>query len=235
MRAKDLDVVRGLPLFDGMDEGSLAALTCGALLQRLPRDTLLFEEGDEADVLHVLLDGSAMLAGGHRTGQDTVIDIVKPGDCFVLAAVTADAPYLMSGKLLELSQVLMLPAAAFREQAASQPALARSVMGLLAGQCRGLVRQVKDLKLCSTTQRLAAFVLAHLQAHARARAEPAVDGATFELPFSKQVLASRLGMSPEHLSRAFAKLSEHDLRMRGRTIQVGSIERLSRCCPQHAA
>ncbi|MBP2314255.1 helix-turn-helix domain-containing protein [Azospirillum soli] len=201
MRPKDLDAVRDLPLFAGLEEEHLEGLTKGAFLQRLPRDTLLFEEGDAADCLHVLVRGSAMLSGRNESSQETVIEIMMSGDCFVLAAP-------------------------FRDLASREPPLARSVMSLLARQFRGMVRQVKDLKLCNTTQRLAGFILAH--------AKPETDGTSFELPISKRVLASRLGMSPEHLSRAFAKLSAHDLRVEGSTIQVGSIERLRRCCRQDA-
>ena len=224
MRAKDLDVVRTLPPFGGLDDAAVEALTYGALLQRLPRETTLFEEGDAADFLHVLVDGSAMLSGRDQAGQETVIEILKAGDCFVPAAVLTDAPYLMSAKVLEPSQVLMLPAPVVRELVMREPKFAQYMLKEMAGQFRGLVREVKDLKLCTTTQRLAAFILA--------QGSPAVDGMTFELPVSKRILASRLGMTPEQLSRALGKLSRHDLHISGGTIQGRSIERLRRCCHQ---
>ena len=100
-------------------------------------------------------------------------------------------------------------------------------MSTLVGQCRGLVREVKNLKLRTTTQRLAAFILSQVDPSPRDEAE---DGATVELPVSKRVLASRLGMTPEQLSRTFTKLTPHQLHVTGNTVRVRSVEQLRRHC-----
>lgn len=222
MRPRDLEIIRTLPCFEGFDEEQLSVATAGALLQRFPRETILFEQGERPDFLHVLVEGSVMLYGGTTDGRETVIEIVTPVDTFILAAALTDTPYLMSAKVLEPSNILMLPARNLREQIAKQPKLALAMMASLASQFRRMVRQIKDLKLRTSTQRLAAFLL-HL-------AEPPVDGARVELPVNKQVLASRLGMTPENLSRAFAGLADLDIQIKGRTVVIGSIERLRNYC-----
>ncbi|CAO3439071.1 cyclic nucleotide-binding domain-containing protein [Azospirillum argentinense] len=227
MRQGALTLMRDLPLFEGVGDETLEALTYGALLQWFPRETRLFAEGEIPDFLHILVEGTAMLAGCDEAGQETVIDIVRPGDCFVPAAVLADAPYLMSARTLESSRILMLAAPVLRAQIARDHALALRVMSTLVGQCRGLVREVKNLKLRTTTQRLAAFILSQVDPSPQDEAE---DGATVELPVSKRVLASRLGMTPEQLSRTFTKLSPHQLHVIGNTVRVRSVEQLRRHC-----
>ncbi|HEY0836020.1 MAG TPA: cyclic nucleotide-binding domain-containing protein [Azospirillum sp.] len=222
MRPRDLETIRALPCFEELDDEQLTAVATGSLLQRFPRETVLFEQGERPDFLHVLVEGSVMLYGGTAEGRETVIEILTPVDTFLLAAALTDTAYLMSAKALEPSQILMLPAPALREQLALQPKLALSMLASLAGQFRRMVRQVKDLKLRTSTQRLAAFLL-HM-------ADPPVDGATFDLPVNKQVLASRLGMTPENLSRAFAALGEQDIHIKGRSVTIGSIERLRNYC-----
>jgi len=77
-------------------------------------------------------------------------------------------------------------------------ALVGIMIGLMAGQHRRIVRQVMDLKLRTATQRLGCFLLRLIDANA--------NGATASLPFAKATLASRLGMTPENLSRAFRAL-----------------------------
>ncbi len=226
MRQGALTPMRGLPLFEGVGDETLEALTYGALFQWYPRETRLFAEGEIPDFLHVLVEGTAMLAGCDEAGQETVIDIVRPGDCFVPAAVLADRPYLMSGRTLEPSRILMLAAPVLRAQVARDHALALRMMSTLVGQCRGLVREVKNLKLRSTTQRLAAFILSQVDSSS----DGAEDGVTVELPVSKRVLASRLGMTPEQLSRTFTKLSPDQLHVTGNTVRVRSVERLRRHC-----
>lgn len=222
MRPRDLEIIGALPCFEELDDEQLSLLTAGALLQRFPRETVLFEQGERADFLHVLVEGSVMLYGSTADGRETVIEILTPVDTFILAAALTDTPYLLSAKVLEPSNILMLPARTLREQLALQPKLALAMLASLASQFRRMVRQIKDLKLRTSTQRLAAFLL-HL-------ADPAVDGAVVELPVNKQVLASRLGMTPENLSRAFAALTEQEIQIKGRTVVVGSIDRLRTYC-----
>ncbi len=222
MRPRDLEIIRALPCFEEFDDEQLSAITAGGLLQRFPRETVLFEQGERPDFLHVLVEGSVMLYGGTAEGRETVIEILTPVDTFILAAALTDTPYLMSAKVLEPSNILMLPARSLREHMATQPKLALIMLASLASQFRRMVRQIKDLKLRTSTQRLGAFLLR--------LAEPLEDGVTVELPVNKQVLASRLGMTPENLSRAFATLAEHDIQIKGRTVVIGSIERLRVYC-----
>lgn len=222
MRPKDVETIRALACFEELDDEQLAAVTSGCLLQRFPRETVLFEQGERPDFLHVLVEGAVMLYGSSAEGRETVIEILTPVDTFILAAALTDTPYLMAAKALEPSTILMLPARNLREQVAAQPKLALVMMASLASQFRRMVRQIKDLKLRTSTQRLAAYLLR--------LAVPAADGVTVELPVNKQVLASRLGMTPENLSRAFAALAEQDIHIKGRAVTVGSIERLRAYC-----
>ena len=222
MRPRDLETIRALPCFEELDEAQLNTVMAGALLQRFPRETVLFEQGERPDFLHVLVEGSVMLYGSTAEGRETVIEILTPVDTFILAAALTDTPYLMSAKVLEASNILMLPARNLREHMATQPKLALVMLASLASQFRRMVRQIKDLKLRTSTQRLAAYLLR--------LADPATDGVTVELPVNKQVLASRLGMTPENLSRAFGTLAEQEIQIKGRTVTVGNIERLRAYC-----
>ncbi|MCW2248983.1 CRP/FNR family transcriptional activator FtrB [Azospirillum fermentarium] len=222
MRVKDQNLVRSLPFFNGLEDDQLAELTRGALLQRFPKETQLFEQGDRPDFLHILIDGTVELYASSADGRETVIELVTPVDSFILAAVLTDTPYLMSSKVLEPAQILMLSAHRLRQQIMQQPKLALTMMASLAGHFRRMVRQVKDLKLRTSTQRLGAWLL-HQVPETQENGE-------FDLRVSKQVLAGRLGMSPESLSRAFAALSEHGVHVRGRQIVVEDAGKLRMFC-----
>jgi CRP/FNR family transcriptional activator FtrB len=75
-----------------------------------------------------------------------------------------------------------------------------------------IVRQVKDLKLRSSTQRLGCYLLALAR-------EQNVEG-EFRLPYDKRLLAGRLGMTPENLSRAFASLREYGVETHGSRVAL---------------
>ncbi|WP_431859713.1 cyclic nucleotide-binding domain-containing protein [Azospirillum sp.] len=222
MRHQDLAIVRSLPYFTSYTDQQLDALTRGGLIQRYSRDTVLFEQGERPEFLYVLTKGSVLLSGSTEPKREAVIEVLTPMDIFVLAAVLTDTPYLMSAKLLEPSCLLLIPARNLREQITKEPLLAVTMLESLSVQCRRMVRQVKDLKLRTSKQRLAAYLLT--------LAAPMVDGTTVELPMPKSLLASRLGMTPENLSRALASLSEQQVRVDGRAVTIGSIERLRDYC-----
>jgi CRP-like cAMP-binding protein len=88
----------------------------------------------------------------------------------------------------------------------------------MSTRLRGLVREITALKMASTAERLGAFLLALADAR-----EPCLHGVQYKgpvtvtLPFSKQMLAQKLGMQPESLSRAFGKLRQFGVRGSGQT------------------
>ena len=84
------------------------------------------------------------------------------------------------------------------------------------------VRHLKDLKLRSGPKRVAAFLL-------RLVDETGRQGFA-DLPIPKGTLASRLGLTPETLSRALHTLADHGLTMRGSRVILSDRERLVRFC-----
>src|SRR5581483_6477545 len=89
----------------------------------------------------------------------------------------------------------------------------------LSRHYRMMVRQVKDLKLRTTAQRLGAFLVG------LAREQP--DPRRLILPYDKQLLAGRLGTTPENLSRAFATLRAHGVRTSGARVRLEDVDRLA--------
>lgn len=232
MRSTDRDLVRTLPVFSELDAEHLEQMTSGALLQRFPKETRLFDQGEQPDFLHLLLEGQVELSASSADGRETVIEILTPIDYFILAAVLTDTPYLMSARVLEPAKILLLPARKLREQMIQHPRLALAITASLAGHFRRMVRQIKDLKLRTSSQRVGAYLLRQsLEETARTRPDHTGDNSVrFDLPVSKQVLAARLGMTPENLSRAFAVLVEHGIQIKGRLVEIEDRGKLADFC-----
>lgn len=133
------------------------------------------------------------------------------------------APYLMEARVPEPSRFLLIPAATFREATAADPALAQAVIDSLAQQFRRMVRQVKNLKLRSSTQRVGCYVLA-LSAR-----QGTPQCAVF--PYEKNLIASELGMTRESFSRALSGLQKWGIRVEGQTIVIADRSRLAAACP----
>jgi CRP/FNR family transcriptional activator FtrB len=88
-----------------------------------------------------------------------------------------------------------------------------------AREFRALVRQVCDLKLRTTAQRLGCYLLSlSEEQHANATA--------LRLPFDKRLLAARLGCRQENLSRAFAALRGFGVETHGARVILHDIAKL---------
>jgi CRP/FNR family transcriptional regulator, transcriptional activator FtrB len=219
MRRSDLDLVRGLPLFRDTEPEHFDMLVGGALLQKFPPQLTLIREGDPADFLHVIVDGSVELfaAAGER---ETTLEIIRPVTTFILAAVILDEVHLKSARTLTASRILMISAPAVRDVFGRDAAFARAIVSELASRYRDMVRALKDQKLRTGVERLANWIL---EADRRQGGNGRV-----VVPHDKRTLASRLGMTPENLSRNLASLAAHGVAGSGREIVIGDREALQR-------
>jgi CRP/FNR family transcriptional regulator, transcriptional activator FtrB len=205
----DASEVRSIPLFANMAEDHFQALIKAAFLQRYPARLEVMEEGDSPQFLHILLDGSVELFA-RIDDQETTIAILRAITAFDLAAAIGNLPYLASTRTLKPSRFLMIPAEGVRSLFDQDAAFARAVACELSRVFSGALTELKEQKLRTCMERLAGWLL-------RASAQFG-DSRHFTIPFDKRTLASRLGMTPENLSRNLRALSDRGVVVRGRNI-----------------
>ncbi|MFZ5609096.1 MAG: cyclic nucleotide-binding domain-containing protein [Pseudomonadota bacterium] len=219
MRQEDRPLVRRLKLFAAMTQARFDALMQAAYLQNFPPQVDLIHEGDRADFLHVVTDGGVELYA-RANGREATMGIAWPVSAFILAAVFTDAVYLMSARTLMKSRILMIPAEAVREAFAEDPAFAKAAVCELARSFRAVVKAHKNLKLRSSVERLANYLLRELRRQG--------EGDKLTLATDKRTLAGLLGMTPENLSRAFNTLGPYGVAVEGSVIRLDKIEDLTR-------
>lgn len=211
--------MRGLRLFNGVERRHVDAMLRVSFLQRFPQGVELVREGDPADFLHVVVEGKVEVFSIYRD-RETTVAVLGPGQCFIMAAVVLDRIYLKSARTLTQARILLLPADAVRQCFQNDGAFARCLASDLAEAYRMLVKELKNQKLRSGLERLANWLLAH---------QAEIGGATrFDLPFEKKVLAARLGMAPEVLSRALAALVPYKVKVAGATIELRDVQALQK-------
>ena len=216
-----LGLLDNLPLLEGLDPAERERLLRHAEVRSYPRGNILFEEGGPADCLFVLLNGGVELFTS-TPRRDAAILILWPSEVFMAAAALYDEPFLLSARALTDVTLLRLDARQVRQEVAHSAQLAERMTRILAGQFRLVVRHIKDLKLRSGPKRLAAFLL-------RLVIETGKNGFA-DLPIPKAVLASRLGLSPETLSRALQTLRSHGVTVRGSRVILTDRKKLEQFC-----
>jgi len=214
-----LATLRAVPMFERLDGGLLGQLDAITELLSIEPHQELCRQGAIPAVLHVLLDGQVALSGMAPDETQAVMEVLRPVACFVLAAVLTEQPYLMTATTTTAVRVLTIRAPALRALVRTDHSLALALLGAAARDFRTMVRQVRDLKLRSATQRLGCYLLALV-------ADPAATSAQFRLPFDKALLAGRLGCRQDSLSRAFATLRELGVETHGGAVILHDVPRL---------
>ncbi|MEJ1935138.1 cyclic nucleotide-binding domain-containing protein [Nostoc sp. NIES-2111] len=189
-----------------------------SLLQSLPAQVTLLEQGGEAHFLYVVRSGR--VAATSRSGErSSIVLMAGPGTVFPASAVVAEAPMLTSAHTIQDSRLLMIPASLMRELIEDDAKLAKGLLVVLAGAARRMVRMLHQHKTATTAERLAAWILEQIESNE--------DQAALQLPFPKQYLASYLGTSPENMSRAIANLRYVGTTISGRKVVVSDVHALA--------
>jgi CRP/FNR family transcriptional activator FtrB len=224
MQAQDLAALRRIALFAGLPAERLQRLTVDAAVLDLPRGAILLKQGDPPSHVHVVLDGQVGMIGQSSDGEETVVEIFRVGDTFITPAVILEMPYLMSARVIEPARVVLIPGDAFRSALKSDHGLALATVEMLARYWRLLIRQIKELKLKTAGQRVGGYLLS-LTAQRSGTTAVLVHG-------ERRVLARRLGMTPESLSRALAGLRAHGVAGGGKRFVIADVRRLREYCQE---
>lgn len=180
-------------------------------MQNFPPQIELITEGEPSDFLHVILSGSVDLFSSWN-GHETSMATVRPISTFILAATIRDALYLMSARTLEKSRIVLIHSQDVRAVFDADSSFARAIVTELAQCYREVIKSQKDIKLRSSLERLANYLLR--------QQKRAGGGSEFELDFEKRRLASLLGMTAENLSRAFKSLQPYGVIVDGNRIRI---------------
>jgi CRP/FNR family transcriptional regulator, transcriptional activator FtrB len=205
-------------LFAEVPEAHLQELARTAWQERLPPRAMVIEQDSACEALYALLEGTVEVLSG-LDEQETVIDVVGPGSALLLACVVATIPYVASVRTLSAVRILAVPAPAVRELFDGDKSFARGVAAELSRSSCRMILDLKSLKVRTSIERLADWLIETAD-HANGNGE-------FRLPFGKRTLASRLGMTPECLSRSLRTLSAHGVRVRGREVILADREALA--------
>ena len=216
----NLERVKALPLFAGIDEEQERRILEDAEIRHYQPGMQLFSAGARAEHLHLVLRGVVELYAGEPPRECTLL-LMSRGDVFMPAATLFGEPYLNSARTLTTATLLLVPAATAQREFAGLGRFALNVARVLAGHFRMAARTLIDLRSCSAAVRLGRFLLRLVQN---------AEGEVVSLPASKGKLAARVGMSRETLSRALQTLADEGLVVRGSQIIVRDRERIERFC-----
>lgn len=218
----DVARLRTVPLFCELSDAVCGELMRGLSVHRYPDDTLLFAAGDPARRFFVVLEGAVRLLVVTAAGDETIIDVVGPGSSFAEAAIFGSGRYPVQAEVLAGSRLVAFDGATFVARLKDEPRLGLELLGSLGRWQLRLTAELRQLKLQTPAQRLAWFLVT--------LTDRATGPVRVQLPYRKAQIASRIGITPESLSRGLARLAGIGVRSHGDAVEIEDVAALRRFC-----
>ena len=205
-----------LTLLSRLDAGRLARIAGRCRRRSLDRGESLFHRGTPCHGFYGVIAGMMQLSVSNADGIEKVVEIIGPGETFGEAVMFLGRPYPVDAFALAPTGLLMIPTEAVEELLADDPGFARAVLASMASRLHTMVNDIEMYTLRSATQRFVGFLARELGARLDSPEPQPVT-----LRPTRQVLASRLGLTPETLSRVMRDLADRGVvRVEGRRIIV---------------
>lgn len=206
------------PIFSALSDEALQRVLRECRIVEFSRAQMLFVQGDPAPHFFFVLDGWVTVYRHTPDGRQTVLHVVQAGETFAEPAALNLGYYPASAEGASEGRLLQIPVSIIARIIHESPDLAIRIIGLLSQRMRRLVVEFERLNTMDARQRLAAFLLD--------RAPSDIDSASVSLPYDKSLVAARLGMSPETLSRALAKLRDVGVLSNRQRIEITDVPAL---------
>lgn len=216
-------ILRQHHLFRSLSDEQFEPLQQDISIRKLEQGQHLFEEGADANAFYLLLEGQVKLYRLSPTGQEKVIEIVRPGQTFAEALMFLDIPaYPVSAQALSDIQFFVIRNKGFLQLLSNSVDTCFHVMADISMRLRGLLNEIDALTLQNASLRLVNYLLYLAQ-----EVESDEGSAEITLPAAKNIIASRLSIQPETLSRILSNLSGKGLiRVDGLNIRVLDLDGL---------
>lgn len=217
-----LTELRKAYLFSEMPDEQLRALIKTMQEIELPAGAILFTHGQPAEHFFFLQDGLVKLYRVSPEGDEKVIEIARPGQTFAEAVMFMGnkGRYPVSAQAIHASHLFAFPQMPFRELLAESTDACFAMLASLSRRLHMLVNQIESLTLQKATYRLVAYLLDQIPRGVQESPEVV-------LTTPKSVIAARLAIQPETLSRILAKLRQGDLiAVQGNHIIVRDVQAL---------
>ncbi len=192
--------LQNIPLFEQLSEEDLSTLESLAVTRSYPKNSVLINEGDQANAMYFIDSGKVRVFVSDDQGKELILNTMGEGEYFGELSLLDDENRSASVITTEKSSFSIIYKDDFTDAILKNPSLALSLLKNLTGRVRQLTENIKTLALEDVYGRIRKTLLS--------LAEDEGDGEVQRVTekLTQQDIANRIGSSREMVARILKDL-----------------------------
>lgn len=206
---KYLGVLKKCILFGGIDdENIIAMLTClNARVIETDKGEFIFNEGDAAEYVGILLTGEAQIIRDDFFGNRSIMTEVMPGELFGESFACADVKELpVSVVASENSEIMLIDCRRIITTCESSCVfhnmIIHNLLRVLAAKNLAFNKKMEIISKRTTRDKLMTYLMSQAKANG---------SSSFTIPFDRQELADYLGVERSAMSKEISRMKADGL------------------------
>ncbi len=204
MKADFVAAVGKSALFRGLGADDVEKIAASAVGRKLPRGTMLFQQGSEPAELYLLAEGWIKLTHVTRNGDQIALRFMQRGEHVGGAALFRGVPFPATATAASDATLIIWKASFIRECIAGSSVIAQNALQLVGDRADDFLSRIQELASDPVEVRLAR----HLMELVRTSDRRTARGVSIEFPISRQDLAELCGTTLFTISRILTRWRE---------------------------
>ncbi|WP_027718407.1 Crp/Fnr family transcriptional regulator [Desulfovirgula thermocuniculi] len=197
MATRDVEQLRHIHLFAGLPTDQLAEIAALVRERKYRRGHIIFMEGEPGEAVFFLKSGRVKIFKQDEEGREQILHYINPGEVFAEVVLFDGGEYPACAEVVEDAQVGFIKNEDLNALLLQKPAIALSLLKIMARRLRASQKQIMELALKDTTRRLASLLLELALEHGT----PEEGGLRIGVHLTHQELASMIGTTRETVNR----------------------------------
>lgn len=216
-----LEMMRSCVLLQPLSDEQFMQVVQTAHASQLPKGCVLFRQGAALTDIYLLISGGIKLQRLAPSGDQKVLEIIRPKQTFAEGVLfSGGSKYPVTSVAVSDSVVVGIQAKNYLRLLKDSNELCIALLGKISQRLHWMVSEMDRLTLHNANYRLISYLLSHIP-------EGDNNNTEFSLSAPKHVIASRLSIKPETLSRTLKSLSDQGLiELKASKIDLINVEKL---------
>lgn len=213
-------MLRDLPLFTGLPERERDSLIRGGKTHRYEKGQNIFRYGDPIRSFYIVCEGAVQLFRETPDGHEMTSEVLIAGDAIGETEILQLSPtHQFNALAIKNTTLVEFPVSWLKDNIQDNGALALNMLGMLSRRAHVATVEAEHKATMTAAQQVACFLERLCILHD-------FDPHGFDLPYSKTLIASRLGMELETFSRALSKIRDHGVSVQGNQVSFNNIDEM---------